>query len=331
MAVSFHIGILPNRPLADFVDWIAHAEELGFAGVWVADSQSVFRDAFMALALLAARTRRMELATGVTNAVTRHPAVLANNFATLDEYSDGRAVLGIGVGESAVNNIGRKPASLQRMAEVINVIRQLMAGETVNFEGRDIKVSWPPRKAPVVIACTGPKSLQLAGRIGDGVLFQVGADYDLVRYAKKHIEIGARRANRNLSEIKLYQRLAFAASEDREQVRAEARGYAAVAARTIYKAVPREDMPEDLWQELKIMKEKYDYQQHGSMDAEHTELVTDRILDSVAIAGTPDEVIPRLRGLADLGIENFVLPIATKHPDAIINTLAEKVIPYVNS
>ena len=65
MATSFHIGILPNRPLADFVDWIARAETLGFRGVWVADSQSVFRDAFMALTLFAQRTSSMELATGV--------------------------------------------------------------------------------------------------------------------------------------------------------------------------------------------------------------------------------------------------------------------------
>ena len=329
MAALFHIGILPNRPLADFVDWIARADDLGFRGVWVADSQSVFRDAFMALTLFADRTRKMELATGVTNIITRHPAVLAHSFATLDEYSDGRAVLGVGVGDSAVHTIGEKPARLRRLEQSIDVLRKLMAGEEVNFDGRDIRVSWPPRKVPVVIACTGPRSLQLAGRIADGVLFQVGADPQLVRYAKKNISIGAEQAGRDLADIKLYQRLAFAVSEEREQVRTEARGYASVAASTIYAAVPQQDMPADLLQELKIMKEKYDYQKHGSMDAEQAGLITDRILDAVAITGTPDEVIPRLRELAGLGIENFVLPIATKRPDAIISTLAEKVMPYV--
>ena len=329
MAVSFHIGILPNRPLADFVDWVARAETLGFGGVWVADSQSVFRDAFMALTLFADRTKRMELATGVTNIITRHPAVLAHSFATLNEYSNGRAVLGIGVGDSAVHTIGEKPARLKRMEEVINVLRKLMAGEEVNFDGQDIKVSWPPCKVPVVIACSGPRSLQLAGRIADGVLFQVGADPDLALYAKKNIGIGARQAGRDFSEIKLYQRLAFAVSDDREQVRAEARGYASVAAGTIHKAVPPDDMPADLRRDLQLMKEKYDYQQHGSMDSEHAGLITDRILDAVAITGTPDEVIPRLQGLTDLGIENFVLPIATKHPDEVINTLAEKVMPDI--
>ena len=329
MPVSFHIGILPNRPLTDFVDWIALADELGFGGVWVADSQSVFRDAFMALTLFANCTKQMELATGVTNVSTRHPAVLAHSFATLDELSGGRAVLGIGIGDSAVYTIGQNPARLKRLEEVIAVLRTLMAGETAHFDGTDIKVSWPPRKVPVVIACTGPKSLQLAGRIADGVLFQVGSDPTLVRYARKNIEIGAKQAGREAAKIKLYQRLACAVAEDREQVRTEARGYAAVAAGTIYAAIPKEDMPEALWEDLRIMKEEYDYQQHGSMDARQAELITDRILDAVAIAGTPDEAVPRFRELIELGVENFVLPIATKNPGAMIKILAEQVMPHL--
>ena len=325
MPASFHIGILPNRPISDFVDWIARADELGFGGVWVADSQSVFRDAYMALTLFADRTKNMELATGVTNAITRHPAVLAQSFATLDELSGGRAVLGIGIGDSAVHTIGHKPTRLKRLEEFISILRQLMAGETAHFDGHDIEVSWPPRKVPVVIACTGPKSLQLAGRIADG-----GSDPTLVRYAKKNIEKGAEQAERDASEIKLYQRLACGVSENREQVRAEVRGYASVAAGTVYSGVPKEDIPEDLWNELKHMKEQYDYHQHGSMESKQAELITDRILDAIAIAGTPDEVVPRFKELVDLGVSNFVLPIATKEPDAIIKILAEQVIPRIN-
>jgi len=331
MPVSFHVGILPNRPISDFVSWMTQADELGFAGVWVADSQSVFRDAFMALTLFAAHTRHMKLATGVTNIITRHPAVLAHSFATLDELSNGRAILGVGVGESAIYNIGQKPSRLSRMEEVIAVIRSLMRGETAIFDGQELKVSWPPREVPVVIACTGPKSLQLAGRIADGVLFQVGADPQLVRYAKKNIAIGAEQAGRNLTDIKLYQRLACAVSDDRERIRAEARGYASVAAGTIYSAIPREDVPDDLWYELKQMKEQYDYQQHGNMKARHAALITERILDAVAISGTPEEAIPRFRELIDLGVKNFVLPIATNEPNRIIETLAERVIPQLQT
>jgi len=329
--VSFHIGILPNRPITDFVSWIAKADELGFGGVWVADSQSVFRDAFMALTLFAEHTRRMQLATGVTNVITRHPAVLAHSFATLDELSGGRAVLGVGVGESAIFTIGQKPSKLDRLEEVVTVIRSLLRGETVDFDGQELKVNWPPRNVPVVLACTGPRSLQLAGRIADGVLFQVGADPQLVAYAKKNIAIGAEQAGRKLSDIKLYQRLACAVSADRERIRAEVRGYASVAAGTIYTAIPREDIPGDLWHDLKRMKDQYDYQQHGNMKAKHAGLITERILDAVSISGTPEEAIPRFRELIGLGVENFVLPIATNEPNLIIDSLAEHVIPHLRS
>ena len=331
VSVSFHIGILPNRPIADFVRWIARADELGFAGVWVADSQSVFRDAFMLLTLCAGHTRHMQLATGVTNIITRHPAVLAHSFATLDELSEGRAILGIGVGESAIYNIGQKPAKLSRLEEVIQVVRALMAGETATFDGQDLKVSWPARKVPVVMACTGPKSLQLAGRIADGVLFQVGADPQLVRYAQKNIAIGAEQAGRKLADIKLYQRLACGVSDDRERIRAEVRGYASVAAGTIYSAIPRPDIPDDLWHDLHRMKEQYDYHRHGDMNAKHAGLITERILDAVSICGTPQEAIPRFRQLIDLGVENFVLPIATSEPDIVIETLAQQLIPHLQT
>lgn len=327
MPLSFHIGILPNRPLHDFVDWIARADDLGFGGVWVADSQSLFRDAFMALTLFSQCTRRMELATGVTNINTRHPAVLAHSFATLDELSGGRAVLGIGVGESAVQTIGQKPARLQQLEEVIGVLRLLMQGETAHFDGQDIKVAWPPRRVPIVIACTGPKSLQFAGRVADGVLFQVGADPALVRYAQENIQIGVAEAGRKPSEVKLYQRLACGVDVNREQVRAEVRGYASIAAGTIYSGIPRAAIPDDLWDDLKRMKDEYDYHQHGNMNSRHAGLITDRILDAVAIAGTAEEAVPRFQELIDLGVENFVLPIATRQPDHIISTLAEHVIP----
>jgi 5,10-methylenetetrahydromethanopterin reductase len=105
MPVPVHVGLLPNRPVAEIAELAARAEDLGFAGVWLADSQSIFRDPFCALALCAGRTRRLKLATGVTNPVTRHPATLACSFATLDELSGGRVVLGIGVGESSVETL----------------------------------------------------------------------------------------------------------------------------------------------------------------------------------------------------------------------------------
>ena len=95
MMVSFEIGILPNRPFRECVDLCVAAEKLGFGGVWVADSQSVMRDAYALLSVVGAKTDRIRIASGITNARTRHLAVLAASWATLDELSGGRAVMGI--------------------------------------------------------------------------------------------------------------------------------------------------------------------------------------------------------------------------------------------
>lgn len=135
--------------------------------------------------------------------------------------------------------------------------------------------------------------MQLAGRVADGVLFQVGSDPALVRQQLK--------------------------------------GYAAIAAGTLYSTAAQDDVPAELWEELRQMKEQYDYYQHGNSGARHAELITDRILDAVAIAGTPEEAIPRFQALVDLSVENFVLPVTTQVPMDMIRLLAERVIPNIKS
>lgn len=318
--------MLPNRPAAEVAEFAAQAEELGFEGIWVADSQSVFREAFVALTLCATRTERIRLATGVTNPVTRHPAVLASSFATIDELSGGRGVIGIGVGESAVQTLGLRQARLARLEEATHVLRGLLAGDEVAFDGARLRMGWPTRRIPIFLASSGPRSLRLAGRVADGVLFQVGADPELVRYALRSIAAGAEEAGRDPGSITRYVRLACSVGADRERVREAAKGYAAVAAGTVFANVPREHFPPDVWEDIRQMKERYDYYEHGSAAAPHAELLTDRVLDAVAIAGTPKEAMPRFRELISLGVDGFVLPIATPDPLETLRVLAEDVI-----
>lgn len=329
MAVEFHVGMLPNRPAAACLALGQAAEDLGYAGVWVADSHSVMRGAFEILAALAGRTRRLALATGVTHTVTRHPAVIANSIATLDELSGGRALLGIGVGESAVHNLGLQPEKLAAFAEKLGVIRALLRGEEIEYQGARICMPWSACRAPLVIACSGPKSLQLAGRIADGVLFQVGADPALVRYALDNISLGAQSAGRRLADLRLYMRLACSVGADRELARSAVRGYAAVAAGTVYRSVPREYLGDGLWADLARFKAQYDYAQHGRNEARHAELLTERIVDAVAVAGTPAEAIPRLQRLAEMGLTGFVWPAGMPEPLPYLQLFARQVMPNV--
>ena len=329
MSVEFHIGMLPNRSLADSLALGRAAEALGYAGIWVADSHSVMRDAYTILAVLASQTQKLSLASGVTHTVTRHPAVLANSWATLDELSEGRAILGIGVGESAVHNLGLRPEKLAVFEEKIKVIRALLSGDKVNYEGYEIQMSWSSAPVPIVMACSGPRSLQLGGRLADGVLFQVGSDPAFVRYALDSIRRGAESAGRSLDDLKLYMRIACSVSDDREAARAEVRGYASVAAGTIFKTVPREYFSDELYGELQQFKSAYDYAEHGSNQAAHASLLTDRILDAVAIAGTPEEAIPRFQTLAAMGLDGFVWPAGMPEPIPYLERFSERVAGLV--
>lgn len=327
--VAFHIGLLPDRPADEVADLILHAEELGFDGAWVADSQSIFRDCYAALTLAADRTSRVALATGVTNPVTRHPAVLAGALATLQEQSGGRAICGIGVGESAVRTIGHTPARLAELEEATAVLRGLLAGETVSWDGSEIRLTWTSSPVPVWFASTGPRSLRLGGRIADGVLFQVGADPGLVSYAMSTIAAGAADAGRDVRDVGRLVRLACSVAPDGAWARREVRGYVAAAAGTVYGSVPHDAIPADLLDDLRHMKERYDYFEHASATARHEELITDRIVDAISISGTPEDAVPRFRELVELGVDGFVVPITTSDPRATMETLARDVIPHV--
>jgi len=331
LSVSFHVGCLPNRPVQDCLAMGRRAEELGYAGIWVADSHSVMRDAYTILSILAIQTQNLLLATGVTHTVTRHPAVLASSWATLQEVSNGRAICGIGVGESAVYNLGLRPERLAAFEDKLKVMRALIRGEKVVYEGTEIQMPWSRREVPMIMASSGPKSLQLAGRVADGVLFQVGANPRLVQYALDNIEIGASQAGRKLSDITLYQRIATSVHEDREKAQNELRGYTSVAAGTVFKTVPSEYLDEDLYEDLRLMKEAYDYAQHGSNDSQHSDLLTDRIFDAIAIACPPEEAVQRFQALVDLGVQGFVSPFGMADPIPYMETFAEQVIPHVIS
>lgn len=330
MAVSFELGIIPNRPIQECLEMAKLAENLGYGGVWVADSHSVMRDAYEILAIIATQTERVKLATGVTHTVTRHPAVLANSWATLQELSGGRAICGIGVGESSVRNLGLRPEKLAVFEDKVRVIRGLMRGETVNYDGTDMKMAWSDVAVPIFMACSGPKSLQLGGKIADGVLFQVGAEPGLAQYALDNIRKGAEEAGRNFDDIKLYMRIATAVSDDVDAARKEIEGYASVAANTVYRTVPREYFDDQLYDELARLMSEYNYAEHASNKSRHKEFLTDRILDAIGVACAPDEAVERFQALVDLGIEGFVWPANMADPYPYIETFAKKVIPNIS-
>jgi len=328
--LSFHFGFLPNKPASEVAELAALAEMLGFEGIWIADSQSLFRDAWVSLSACALRTERILLATGVTNPVTRHPAVVAGAIASLDELSGGRAILGIGVGESAVRTLGLPRATLARLSAYTSVVRGLLAGETVEFEGSELRMAWPVRPVPIYFASSGERSLELAGRLADGVVFQRGSSPAFVRLALEAIARGEEQAGRPRGSVVRICRLACAVDEDGAAAREEIRGYVSVAAGAS-RSLPDDVLGPELCEDLRRMREAYDVHRHGGGGSPQAALVTDRIVDAFAAAGTPGEVAARIGELAALQVDGFSLTTTATEPERMLETLAARVLPEVRT
>lgn len=214
--------------LRDGLEYVRYAEQKGFEAVWQAESRLV-RDAIVPMAAYAAVTDSLKVGSGVINNWTRNIGLLASTFLTLDDLAPNRVLCGIGAWwDPLARNVGierRKP--LLAMRETIELLRRLLAMERVTFNGEFHQVEGieldvvhgrkEPREVPIYIGATGPKMMELAGEIADGVVLNycVPAEYNLG--AMEQIEAGAKRAGRSLDEIDRPQLVVCSVDEDRER------------------------------------------------------------------------------------------------------------------
>jgi 5,10-methylenetetrahydromethanopterin reductase len=315
--------VIPRVPARETVKLCLEAEALGFGGVWVADSQSVFRDAFTILGAVAGQTERLLLSAGVTNPVTRHIAVLAGTHGTLAELAPGRVIIALGRGESAVRTIGLRPATLVRMETAVHSLRALLTGETTTWDGAEIRLGWQACPVPIYVTASGPKTLRLAGRVADGVLFQSGAAPELIEWALAQIQAGAQEAGRDISDLTMCARVGCCVDSDADVARDRMRPYAASAAKTVFDSAPPDVLQPELVRDVVALKEAYDYYEQAQFDAAHSELLTSEIIDAVAITGSPDRVAERISRLASFGIDRIVLTYAGLDARAQSRLLAE--------
>jgi 5,10-methylenetetrahydromethanopterin reductase len=202
--VRFGLRIPPCASADEVARCVADAERAGFDVAWLPDSQFLWRDVWASLALAAARTTRIVLGTCVTNLETRHPSVTAAAAVTLEELAPGRTILGVGSGDSSIKTLGLKPTRLRAMREGIELMRALMSGETIGFADRSMHLKASlPRPVPVYMAANGPKALELAGEVADGVITVAGIAPELIARTCERVGAGATRAGRTLGDIEL--------------------------------------------------------------------------------------------------------------------------------
>ncbi len=216
-----------KHPIRDGMDYVRYAEQRGFEAVWQAESRLV-REATVPMAAYAAVTRRITVASGVIPIWTRNVGLLAATFSTLSELAPGRVILGLGAWwEPLAGKVGvHRHHPLRAMREVVTATRQLLAMERVTYHGEfvhldDVEIDVvhgdrSPRRVPIYLGATGPKMMELAGEIGDGVVLNYMVSPEYNKRALEALAAGADRAGRSIHDIDRPQLVVCSVDADRE-------------------------------------------------------------------------------------------------------------------
>lgn len=339
--MRFGMGMAPVEPLKKVVATARLAEELGFHYFGHADQRfSGEKDAFVALSADALNTHAITLGPCVSDPFTRIPAMLAVAIASLDELSGGRAVLALGAGGSgfAQMHLERKQVN-EALREAILMIRSLLTGESVSFDGRlfklsDAKLNFDVRPdIPIVLATRSPMNLELAGELADGALIATYVSKEQLRFAVERIAAGAQKAGRKPADLRLISWVYTSISEDGHQAVENVRWFVTQALlNTSPEAYPTifQGFDEGLPGFLQKCRELG----RSGIEVAYNDrtFMTDEVIQRFSVAGSADDCILKIREIASLGIGEvwlrcFSAPRSEIEHEKVMVPFAEKVMP----
>lgn len=314
---------------------VAQAVEAeGWDGQMFMDSQCLGADPWAQMGAWAVSTRRIRLSTGVTNPCTRNLAVTAAAAATIQTISGGRAVLGIGRGDSALAYLGHAPAGLKSFARALSSLQALLRGEEIAFEASGeiageapsheglalgarpagARLKWLPKdlpKVPLDVAATGPRVIAMAATVAERVTFSVGAEVERLQWALEIVRAARAGAGLREQDISCGAQLVVVCHPDEETAMAVAMSMVPPLARFQViqgKAAGPQDAAAA--ESLEAVRQGYDMRRHGEIDAARRIVggaLTPQFVRRFAIVGSPEHCTARLLELHRAGIERFVV------------------------
>ena len=295
--MKFGIEFVPQIPLDELVKLVKLAEDVGFEYAWITDHYNN-KNVYETLALIAANTETIKMGPGVTNPYVRSPAISASAIATIDEISNGRATFGIGPGDKATfDALGiawDKPVSTIKAA--IADINTLLAGEKTEAGAALGGAKKVQDAIPIYMGAQGPKMLETAGEIADGVLINASnpKDYEAAMpMIKKGIGDQAK-------DFDVAAYTATSIGTDSEAAKNAAKIVVAfIAAGSPPPVIERHGLPEGFNTQMGEFLAQGNF--GGAIGA-----VTEEALDAFSVCGTPDEFIPKIEALADMGVTQYV-------------------------
>ena len=339
---------------------VKKAEACGFDSAFFIDSPMIFGDLYVSMAAAAVQTRTIMLSTGVTNPLTRSAPVTAANLASLNALAPGRIALGISVGFTANFAMGKRNATLAELEAYVQALRGMLRGDTVEADvsGERVFVQFLNTQGPWVnvtdripfyVAGAGPKSLELAGQIGDAVMLGGIANVDIIEACKACVQKGAARAGRKMEEIELAITPSIYVTEKEptlDHLR-EVLGPKSLAPAALYSRIAESSgtVPKSVTRDLvKVRDAAYAPELDPNEDPRRRHLkayrgyltqlkewqyplVTETVLDATSIAGTVEQCLAKIKLLRAHGIGHIILSPLPQHMDATIETYGARILP----
>jgi len=318
------------RTVREAVERAVRAERLGFEAIFFADSQMNNVDPYQALAMCAVKTSKIRFGTAVTNMVYRDPTITANSFATLNEISEGRAIIGLGTGDGPVYSLGRTATKLVEFEKGLSTIRDLLHDRGIDVPqskeraGGNVKLKAGRRAVPIYISAEGPKTLRVAGRTCDGVILGTGFDKSVTDWARARIAEGAKEAGRKLEEIDIMPAGMIVVDENGDNARQRVRSRMANRAHHNFRFT-METVPEGEAAGVQRFMDNFDISKPIEERVDPS-FITDYLLERFTIAGTPRECIDKVKRLEADGIERILLTPPNAVYDQVMNAWGQRVI-----
>lgn len=330
--MKFGITLKPDLSVERLIGLTSQAEAAGFGYGWIFDSHVLWKEPYPLLTLMATNTKRMRLGTCVTNPAVRDITVTASLLATLNHISGGRMDLGIGRGDSSRRVLGKKPTTVETLEEAVQNIRELMAGRSIEYEGRPTRLEWATGAPPVWIAGYGPKVLRLAGRIADGVILQF-ADPDLIEWCVGFVREGAQAAGRDPGAIEVMAAAPVWMSDDVAAAREHVRWFPALVSNHVMDLIARykpEDLPAALTGYVRN-RGGYDYQHHAEVGSDNAGFVSDEVVDRFCVLGSAEAHREKLRALARAGVTQFNIYLMCGEEEQTLKDYEREILPHLKS
>ena len=330
--LSFGVTVLPDPPASRLVELLQAAERNGFDYGWTYDSHILWQEPYPLLTMAALATSTLKLGLNVTNPGTREPTVTASAFATLQDISGGRMVIGIGRGDSARRTIGLQPVKVAEFERSVTAIRDLVHGRQVHWNDTDIELAWARElePVPVYVAGYGPKVLSIAGRCADGVIIQL-ADPEIVEWIVGQVRRAAQEAGRDPSELKVMACAPAHVSEDVAAACEQVRWFPAMVSNHVFDLLSKydkADLPASLTDYVERMRrDNYDYSEHSRVGATHGEQVTDETCERFCVLGSAGQHVEKLRRLQSAGVDQWNIYLMTEGQEATLTAYGAEVIP----